>query len=46
MPTLTPLSILTVAWVAVTLVFLSLLLYRSLVGMKEEDGSPAKMTPD
>jgi hypothetical protein len=37
MPTLTPLSILTVAWVAVTLVFLSLLLYRSLVGMKEED---------
>ena len=37
MPTWTPLSILTVAWVAVTLVFLSLLLYRSLVGMKEED---------
>ncbi len=37
MPTLSPLSILTVAWVAVTLVFLSLWFYRSLVGMKEED---------
>ncbi|MGB6943025.1 MAG: hypothetical protein WBE37_11560 [Bryobacteraceae bacterium] len=37
MPTLSPLSILTVAWVAVTVVFLSLWFYRSLVGMKEED---------
>ena len=37
MPTLSLLTILTAAWSAVTLIFLSLLLYRSLVGMKEED---------
>jgi hypothetical protein len=37
MPTLSLLSILTIAWAAVTLVFLCLWLYRSLVGMKEED---------
>jgi hypothetical protein len=37
MPTLSLLTIVTVAWVAVTIVFLSLFLYRSLVGMKEED---------
>jgi hypothetical protein len=37
MPTFSTLTILTVAWVAVTAVFLSLWFYRSLVGMKEED---------
>ncbi len=37
MPTLSLLTILTIAWAAVTIIFLSLLLYRSLVGMKEED---------
>jgi hypothetical protein len=37
MPALSLLTILTVLWVAVTIIFLSLLLYRSLVGMKEED---------
>ena len=37
MPTLSLLTILTIAWVAVTVVFLSLWFYRSLVGMKEED---------
>jgi hypothetical protein len=37
MPTLSALTVLTVAWAAVTIIFLSLLLYRSLVGMKEED---------
>jgi hypothetical protein len=37
MPTLSPLTILTIAWVAVTVVFLSLLFYRSLVGLKQED---------
>ena len=37
MPSLSLLTILTIAWVAVTVVFLSLWFYRSLVGMKEED---------
>jgi hypothetical protein len=37
MPALSLLTILTVAWAAVTVVFLFLFLYRSLVGMKEED---------
>jgi hypothetical protein len=37
MPTLSLLNVLTIAWAAVTIIFLSLLLYRSLVGMKEED---------
>jgi len=37
MPALSLLTILTVAWAAVTVVFLILFLYRSLVGMKEED---------
>jgi hypothetical protein len=37
MPTLSLLTVLTIAWAAVTIIFLSLLLYRSLVGMKEED---------
>jgi len=37
MPTSSLLTIVTFARVAVTIVFLALLLYRSLVGMKEED---------
>ena len=37
MPALSLLMILTITWAAVTVVFLSLFLYRSLVGMKEED---------
>jgi hypothetical protein len=37
MPTLSLLTILTIAWVAVTVVFLSFLFYRSLVGLKQED---------
>ncbi len=37
MPTMSLLTILTIAWVAVTVVFLSLMFYRSLVGLKEED---------
>jgi hypothetical protein len=37
MPTLSLLTILTIAWVAVTVVFLSFFFYRSLVGLKEED---------
>lgn len=31
------LTVLTVAWAAVTVIFLSLVLYRLLIGMKEED---------
>ena len=37
MPSLSLLTILTIAWAAITIVFLALFLYRSLVGMKEED---------
>jgi hypothetical protein len=37
MPTLSVLTVLTIAWVAVTVVFLSFLFYRSLVGLKQED---------
>lgn len=37
MPTPSLLTIVTIAWAAVTIIFLSLWLYRSLVGMKEED---------
>ena len=37
MPTWSLLSVLTVAWVAVTVIFLSLVGYRSLVGLKEDD---------
>lgn len=34
---LSTLTVLVIAWAAVTVVFLALLIYRSLVGMKEED---------
>lgn len=37
MPTWSLLTVLTVAWAAVTVIFISLVAYRSLVGMKEED---------
>lgn len=37
MPTLSLLSVLIIVWAAVTVVFLSLVAYRSLVGLKEED---------